>query len=104
MRAGCYQIPPLSYFPNISTQKYTSKKWVYHNMKFHAYLPAILASLQRRDLRAVCDASFDSGYGSAAWCIDGNGYIAQGMNIVPIVSDTLDATRCELAGIYTTNS
>ena len=60
----------------------------------------MIASLQRGDLQAVYDSSFDSGYGSAAWCIDGNGSVIRGVNIVPIDSDTLDATQCELAGIY----
>ena len=51
--------------------------------------------------RAVCDGSFDIGYVTAGWCVDGNGIIVRGVNIVPIVSDTLDPTTCELAGIYT---
>ena len=56
--------------------------------------------LQRVDLRAVCDGSFDDTYGSSAWCLDDDGTIIRGVNIVLIGSDTLDATRCELAGIY----
>ena len=52
-------------------------------------------------MSAVCDGSFDDDYSSAAWYIDGDGAIIRGVNIVPVGSDTLDATRCELAGIYT---
>ena len=58
-------------------------------------------ALVLRDLRVVCDSSFDVGYGSSAWFIDDNGCITREVNIVPIKSDNLDATRCELAGIYT---
>ena len=49
----------------------------------------------------VCDGSFDVGYGTSGWCIDGNGAIIRGVNIVPIGSDTLGVTRCELAVMYT---
>ena len=49
----------------------------------------------------MCDGSFDIGYGTAGWCIDGSSAILRGVNRVPIGSDSLDATRCELAGIYT---
>ena len=43
---------------------------------------------------------FDSRYGNSACCIDGDGSILRRVNIVPIGSDTLDATCCELADIY----
>ena len=49
----------------------------------------------------MCDGFYDNGYGSAAWCSDGYGSVARGVNLVPIVSDTLDNTWCELTGIYT---
>ena len=61
----------------------------------------LVEALVRGDLRAVCDGSFDIGYGTSGWCIDGCSAIMRGVNIVPIGSDSLDATRCELAGIYT---
>ena len=51
--------------------------------------------------RDVCDGSFDPGYGTAAWCINGDGNIIRGVNIVPIGSDNIDDTRCELVGMYT---
>ena len=41
------------------------------------------------------------GYSTVDWCIDGNGSIIRGFNTVPLDSDTLDPTQCELAGIYT---
>ena len=49
----------------------------------------------------MCDRSCDNGYRSAAWYLDGDVSVARGVNLVPIVSDILDATRCELARIYT---
>ena len=73
---------------------------MYKNTIVHNYLSAIVNSLQKENLRALCDGSFDSGHGTAAWCINGNGIILRGVNIAPIGSDTLDAIRCKLAGIY----
>ena len=49
----------------------------------------------------MCDRSCDNGYRSAAWYLDGDVSVARGVNLVPISSDILDTTRCELAGIYT---
>ena len=48
----------------------------------------------------MCDGSYDNGYGSTSWCLDEDGSVARGVNIFPIASGTIDATRCELAGIY----
>ena len=74
---------------------------MYQNISFQEYLPAIISSLRRGDLRALCDGYFDYGYGTAAVCLDGNGYRIRGVNIVPIDSDTLDLTQRELGEIYT---
>ena len=57
--------------------------------------------LQRGNLRGVCDGSFDDGYGTEAWYIDGNGSTIGGVNVVPVGNDTLDLICCGLAGIYT---
>ena len=70
-------------------------------MIFNQNLPAIVSSLRQEDLRVLCDGSFDVGYGTSAWFPDGDGYLVRGVDIVPIGSDILDATRCELARIYT---
>ena len=59
-------------------------------MTFNQNLPDIVSSLQQGDLRAVCDGSFDVGYGTTAWCLDGDVYIVRGINIAPIGSDTLE--------------
>ena len=53
------------------------------------------------DLRAFCDGSFDLGYVTVSWCIDSNWTSIRGVTIVPIGSDSIDAKRCELGGIYT---
>ena len=73
---------------------------MYQNITVHDYLPAIFDSLQKENVQALCDGYFDSGYGTVAWCIDGKGLILRGVNIVYRDSDPLDATHCELAGIY----
>ena len=67
------------------------------------YHPDIVSSLRDGTLRAVYDGSFDRSYDTAAWCIEGNGGIIRGVNIVQLGSDTLDSTRCEIADIYTTS-
>ena len=74
---------------------------MYQNISFGEHLQAIVGSLQQGNLRVVCDGSFDNHYGSNAWCINGDGDIIRGINLLPIDSDILDATRYELAGIYT---
>ena len=76
-------------------------KWVYQNISFGEHLQVIVGSLQHGNLQAVYDGLFDNHYDSATWCIDGDGSIIRGVNLVPAGSDTLDAARCELAGIYT---
>lgn len=70
-------------------------------MTVNQYLPTIVSSLKQGDLRVIYDSSFNDGYGTIIWCLDGGGCIVRGLNIVPIGSDTLDATRYKLAGIYT---
>ena len=52
----------------------------------------IVTALTNGELRAVCDGSYDIGYGTSGWCIDGSSAIMRGVNIVPIGSDSLDAT------------
>ena len=84
----------------LHTQR-AGEKWVYQNISFGEHLQAIVGSLQQGDLRAVYDGSFDNHYDSAAWCVDDDGAIIRGVNLVPVGSNTLDATRCELVGIYT---
>ena len=71
---------------------------MHQNISFQDYLPAIL---QRGDLQAVYDNSFDYNCGTVVWCLNGNESIIRGVNIVPIGSDILDSTQCELGGIYT---
>lgn len=51
-------------------------------------------------LQVVYVGSFDQWYGTTAWCIDGDGSIIMGVNVVPIGSDILDTTKCKLAGIF----
>ena len=77
------------------------EKWVYQNFTVNYDLSAIVSSLKNGDLRAVCDGSFDPGYGTAGWCLEGERNIIRGVNIVPIGNTILDTIRCELAGIYT---
>ena len=79
----------------------THEKWVYQNIIMVGDVSQLVDSLTNGTIRAVCDGSFDIGYGTAGWCIDGNNAILRGVNLVPIGGDSLDATRCELAGIYT---
>ena len=98
---GSIHALPSSTFVDYLHAQCEGEKWVYQNINIGAHLQAIVTSLQQGNLRAVCDGSFDAYYGSAAWCIDGDGAIMRGVNLVPIGSDTMDATRCELAGIYT---
>ena len=71
---------------------------MYQNIMLNDHLPAII-TYKKGNLRSVCDGSFDPGYGTSAWCIDGDGSIIRGVNMVPIDNDTMDTTRCELAGI-----
>ena len=92
---------PASTFEDYLHAQCEGEKWVYQNIHIGAHLQAIVTSIQQGNLRAVCDGSFDAYYGSAAWCIDGDGAIMRGVNLVSIGSDTMDATRCELVGIYT---
>ena len=73
-----------------------SEKWVYQNITLLEYLPHLISTFHSRELHAVCDGSIDKGYGTPAWCIHGNGSIIRGLNIVPLGSDTLDPTRCEI--------
>lgn len=77
-----------------------SQKWVFQNITF-TNLTGRFSSLRHRNLRAVCNGFFNSGYSTSAWCLEGDGSVARGVNIVPIVSNTINATRCELSGIYT---
>ena len=103
---GECELGPIQSLPGTTFEDYLHKqcereKWMYQNTSFGDHLQAIVISLQKGDLRAVCDGSFDDNYGSAAWCIDGDGAIIRRVNIVTVGSDTLDATQCELAGIYT---
>ena len=92
-----YEFGPIQFLPPTTLEYYlhtqcAGEKWVYQNISFSEHLQAIVGSLQQGDLRAVCDSSFDNHYGSAAWCIDGDGAIIRGVNLVPVGNDTLDAT------------
>ena len=95
---GPIQSLPVTTFEDYLHKQCEREKWIYQNTSFGDHLQAIVVSLQKCDLRAVCDGSFNDTYGSAAWCIDGDGAIIGGVTIVPVGSDTLDSTRCELAG------
>lgn len=77
------------------------EKWAYQNITIVSNISQLATVLTSGELRAVCDGSFDVGYGPSGWCIDGVSFILRGVNIVPIGSDSLDANRCELAGTYT---
>ena len=90
---------PVSFFNAYLRKNCERETWVYQHITFGDNLQTIVVSLQRGDLRAVCDCSFDDGYGSDAWCIDGDRTIIRGANIVPVGSYTLDETQCELVGI-----
>ena len=79
----------------------THDRWVYQNITMVGEMSQLTSALRNGELRAVCDGSYDIGYGTSGWFIDGSSAIMRGVNIVPIGSDSLDATRCELAGIYT---
>ena len=63
-------------------------------------LRIIRIALQIGDLHAACDGSFDVDYGSTVWCIGGNGAIIIDISILPIGSDTMDATRCALGRVF----
>ena len=80
---------PASSFTAYLRKKCEQEKWMYQHITFGDHLQAIVISLQRGNLRAVCDNSFDDGYGSAAWCIDSDGDTIRGVDKVPVVSDTL---------------
>ena len=73
---------------------------MYQNLIFQHYLPDVVSALSSGHLRAVYDGSFDSGYGTTAWCINSDGSIIRGVSIVHIKRSTLDVTHCDLAGIY----
>ena len=46
--------------------QFIGEKWVCQNFTVTDDLTAILSSLKNGDLRAVCDGSFDPGYGTTA--------------------------------------
>ena len=76
------QIQPLivSSFLEYLYKQCEREEWVYQHITFGDHPQAIVISLQRGDLRAVCDESFDDDYGSAVFCIDGDGSIICGVN------------------------
>ena len=78
-----------------------NKKWLYQNINIVGNVSQLATALANEVIRAVCDGSFDDSYGTSGWCIDSSGAIIRGVNIVPLGSGSLDATRCELGGIYT---
>lgn len=77
------------------------QKMVYQKITLINEISVLVQALISGELRAVCNVSFDVGYGLAGWCIDEGGTIIRGVNIVPLSSDALDPTRCELVCIYT---
>ena len=78
-----------------------NEKWVYQNITIVGDMPQLATALANEAIRDVCDGSFDDGYGTSGWCINSIGVIIRGVNIVQLGSGSLDATRCELGGIYT---
>ena len=50
----------------------TSEKWAYQNITLSDYLPSIVSVFKHGSLRALCDRSFNNGYGTSAWYLEGN--------------------------------